>query len=92
MILFPQCSESVVPKTWLLFKYAQVANFSLQVGHCMGERGELWRELFGHKGADGVLVAYDETQKPVVVTQSWLYTGCQYARATSKARSLKEVV
>ena len=30
----------------------RVANFSLQVGHCMGERGGLWRELFGHGGAD----------------------------------------
>ena len=60
-----------------------MANFSLQVGHCMGERAEVWRELFGHR----VLVAYDETQKPVLVTQSWLYTGCEYA-----SRSQKEVV
>ena len=37
---------------------------------------ELWRELFGHQGADGVLVAYDETQDPVLVMQSWLEKGC----------------
>ena len=39
-----------------------VANFSLQVGHSVGERGVLGRELFCHQGADGVLVAYAETQ------------------------------
>ena len=69
----------------------RVANFSLQVGRCMGERGELWRELFGHQGADGVLVAYDETRKPVLVTYSWLYTGCEDAPATSKTHSLRVV-
>ena len=35
-------------------------------------RGELWRELFGHQGADGALIVYDETQNPVLATQSWL--------------------
>ena len=45
-----------------------MANFSWQVGSCVGERGELWRELFGHHGTDGArLVTYDE-KKPALAT------------------------
>ena len=54
----------------------RVANFSLQVCHCMGERVELWRELFGHQGANRVRGAYDESQKflkLVLLAQSWLH-------------------
>ena len=57
-----------------------------------GREGELWRELFGHQGADGVLGAYDESQNTVLVAQSWLHTDCDCALATSKIRSVKEVV